>query len=181
MATKLNLRGIHITQKMLEFSTVLFTLSPFYYTVTSNITATDINATSKVTECSKKTDLTLTSKEKPSFYWWWMSEHRETRQLTSQYVNMLPLHNYYWPSGLKLLPHLQILVTATLLADNKNLLSHKIYCKKTAFWLLYSIGDSEPYKQIILECGPMPNLMVALPNIGGALCSTPQSLADAHY
>jgi len=32
-----------------------------------------------------------------------------------------------------------------------------------------------------LECGPMPNLMVALPNTGGALCSTPQSLADAHY
>jgi len=32
-----------------------------------------------------------------------------------------------------------------------------------------------------LECGPMPNLMVALPNIGGAFCSTPQSLADAHY
>ena len=32
-----------------------------------------------------------------------------------------------------------------------------------------------------LECGPMPNLMVALPNIGGALCSTPQSLADTHY
>jgi len=32
-----------------------------------------------------------------------------------------------------------------------------------------------------LECGPMPNLMVALPNIGGTLCSTPQSLADARY
>jgi len=28
---------------------------------------------------------------------------------------------------------------------------------------------------IILECGPMPNVMAALPNIGGALCSTPQS------
>ena len=27
----------------------------------------------------------------------------------------------------------------------------------------------------------MPNVMVALPNIGGALCSTPQSLAHAHY
>jgi len=27
----------------------------------------------------------------------------------------------------------------------------------------------------------MPNVMVALPNIGGALCSMPQSLADAHY
>ena len=32
-----------------------------------------------------------------------------------------------------------------------------------------------------LECGPMPNVMVALPNIGGALCSMPESLADAHY
>jgi len=30
-----------------------------------------------------------------------------------------------------------------------------------------------------VECGPMPNVMVV--NIGGALCSTPQSLADAHY
>jgi len=32
-----------------------------------------------------------------------------------------------------------------------------------------------------LECGPMPNVMAALPNRGGALCSTPQSMADAHY
>ena len=36
-------------------------------------------------------------------------------------------------------------------------------------------------KYIQLECWPMPNVMVALSNIGGALCSTPQSLADAHY
>jgi len=27
----------------------------------------------------------------------------------------------------------------------------------------------------------MPNVMAALPNVGGALCLTPQSLADAHY
>jgi len=27
----------------------------------------------------------------------------------------------------------------------------------------------------------MPNVMAALSNIGGALCPTPQSLADAHY
>jgi len=27
----------------------------------------------------------------------------------------------------------------------------------------------------------MPNVMAALSNIGGALCSTPQSLADTHY
>jgi len=32
-----------------------------------------------------------------------------------------------------------------------------------------------------LECGPMPNEMAALPNIGGTVCSTPQSLVDAHY
>jgi len=32
-----------------------------------------------------------------------------------------------------------------------------------------------------LECGSMPNVMAALPNIRGSLCSTPQSLADAHY
>jgi len=38
-------------------------------------------------------------------------------------------------------------------------------------------------EQIIikLECGPMPNVMAALPNIGGALCSAPQSLDDTHY
>jgi len=27
----------------------------------------------------------------------------------------------------------------------------------------------------------MPNMMAALPNVGGALRSTPHSLADAHY
>jgi len=47
---------------------------------------------------------------------------------------------------------------------------------------MLKISDSEAgVKEEKLECGPMPNLMAALPNIGGALCSTPQSLADAHY
>jgi len=32
-----------------------------------------------------------------------------------------------------------------------------------------------------LECGPMPNMMAALPNIGCTLCLTPQSFADAQY
>jgi len=36
-------------------------------------------------------------------------------------------------------------------------------------------------KPLKLEFGIVPNVMVALPNIGGALCSTPQSLADTHY
>jgi len=51
--------------------------------------------------------------------------------------------------------------------------------------VLISTGVGKTLQQFaiitILECGPMPNVMVALPNIGGALCSTPQSLADAHY
>jgi len=42
-------------------------------------------------------------------------------------------------------------------------------------------GKKRKKKKEELECGPMPNVMVALPNIGGALCSKPQSLADAHY
>ena len=42
-------------------------------------------------------------------------------------------------------------------------------------------GKKRKKKEEELECVPMPNLMVALPNIGGALCSTPQSLADVHY
>jgi len=45
--------------------------------------------------------------------------------------------------------------------------------------LLTNILVTKNYDQ--LEHGPMPNVMVALPNTGGALCSTPQSLADAHY
>jgi len=53
-----------------------------------------------------------------------------------------------------------------------------------AFWDTVSslvLMDSQAAEEYKLECGPMPNLMVALPNIGGALCSMPQSLADAHY
>jgi len=43
------------------------------------------------------------------------------------------------------------------------------------------IKNKEERNRMKLECGPMPNVMAALPNIGGALCSTLQSLADAHY
>jgi len=38
-------------------------------------------------------------------------------------------------------------------------------------------GKKKKKKKIELECGPMSNVIVALSNIGGALCSTPQSLA----
>jgi len=48
--------------------------------------------------------------------------------------------------------------------------------------LFLRVTDRQRTKQYSeLECGPMPNVVVALPNVGGALCSTPQSLADAHY
>ena len=43
-----------------------------------------------------------------------------------------------------------------------------------------SNGASDGIRVRNQKCGPMPNVMAALPNIGGALCSTPQSLADAH-
>jgi len=41
--------------------------------------------------------------------------------------------------------------------------------------------DAIVSQQKQLECGPMPRVMVALPDIGGVLYSTPHSLADAHY
>jgi len=31
------------------------------------------------------------------------------------------------------------------------------------------------------KCGPILKVMAALPNVGGALCSTPQRMADTHY
>ena len=48
------------------------------------------------------------------------------------------------------------------------------------FFKVSLINDIVKVRLKQLECGPMPNVMVALPNIGGALCSTPQTLSDAH-
>jgi len=42
------------------------------------------------------------------------------------------------------------------------------------------LKENEQFYQL-LECGPMPNVIVALLKLSGAVCSTPQSLADAHY
>jgi len=49
---------------------------------------------------------------------------------------------------------------------------------QTQFLKVTKYPQSDYYTQ---EHGPMPNVMAALPNIGGALWSTPQSLADAQY
>ena len=45
----------------------------------------------------------------------------------------------------------------------------------------HSTNICKKHYRNLLECGPVPNVMVILPSIGGTLCSTPQSLADAHY
>jgi len=44
-----------------------------------------------------------------------------------------------------------------------------------------TLGEEKKEKKEELKCGRMSNVMVALLNIGGALCSTQQSLTDAHY
>ena len=65
---------------------------------------------------------------------------------------------------------------------NSLLVVYDLYKKHTVHYKSQGNNSKSMLKvQKQLECGPMPNLMVALPNIGGALCSTPQSLADAHY
>jgi len=53
-------------------------------------------------------------------------------------------------------------------------------CDRDTLMVLNNHLQLAPF-YVKLECGPMPNVMAALPNIGGALCSTPQSLADAEY
>jgi len=53
--------------------------------------------------------------------------------------------------------------------------------QKRATKLISGLSEMGSEERLKLECGPMPNLMAALPYIGGALCSAPQSLADAHY
>jgi len=69
-------------------------------------------------------------------------------------------------------------------AKNIKIRSHvsKGYSKpKVGRCLRHGVLLADRWMKIKLECEPMPSLMVAMPNIGGALCSTPQSLADAHY
>ena len=58
---------------------------------------------------------------------------------------------------------------------------HAVDIRPTPNQYLRSVLPSVKIISNPLECGQMPNVMAALPNIGGGLCSTPQSLADAHY
>jgi len=78
----------------------------------------------------------------------------------------------------------------TLIIDAENVLSWLFYSRHfhvsnvlKTFTMFFILKMLKRHTHIIkqLECGPMANVMAALPNIGGALCSTPQSLTDAHY
>jgi len=60
-------------------------------------------------------------------------------------------------------------------------LSYISRCQTSQIPHIYTQNKYHEIKKIKLECGPMPNVMAALLNIGGALCSMPQSFADAHY
>jgi len=61
--------------------------------------------------------------------------------------------------------------------ENSFMLTHENH--ENPFMLARRILSKQ--NAVKLEWGPVPNVMAALPNIGSALCSTPQSLADAHY
>jgi len=67
-----------------------------------------------------------------------------------------------------------------LLPCNRTFWKSTFYCAKHIYFCCILI-TSKRLADIKLKCKPMPNVIAALPNICGALCSTPQSLDDAHY
>jgi len=60
-------------------------------------------------------------------------------------------------------------------------LSHNVTQLNSTNWHWSRFSHLKCHCKNKLECGPMSNVMVALPNTGGALCSTLQSLAEACY
>jgi len=70
-----------------------------------------------------------------------------------------------------------------MLTDFQNSFTDRLSRKKQSDNKIFHHTCCRPVSQfnLKLECGPMPIMMATLPNIGGALCSTPQSLADADY
>jgi len=74
---------------------------------------------------------------------------------------------------------------------NSNILQSIIYLFPTfnenppatfgAILLIYSANEQTDRYTDETRMWPMPNVMAALPNIVGALSSTPQSMGDTHY
>ena len=107
-----------------------------------------------------------------TLYW----SNQESVQLQSVHHWQLLLLSPEWSKLWKLL---FIILRNTF----HNITQHTItFHKHSEFTIIHTakqlISAASYYK---LKCGPMPDVMVALPSIGGTLCSTPQSLADAHY
>jgi len=67
-----------------------------------------------------------------------------------------------------------ICISYTLRGENLPILPHSWAMVWLWTCVIWKQGCKSKKK---LECGPIPNVMVALANTGGALCSTPQSLA----
>jgi len=73
-----------------------------------------------------------------------------------------------------------IILLEHYISENVNRLEDILLTSQLSFYLRIAqhvLGTADNINT--LECGPMPNVMAALSNIGGALCSTSQSLADA--
>ena len=62
----------------------------------------------------------------------------------------------------------------TLVCIERPCICHELCCFVLLSMFLLVILMSRNIQK--LECGPMPNVMVALPNIGGAVCSTPHGI-----
>jgi len=65
-------------------------------------------------------------------------------------------------------------------SEERNLFNQCSLCLTCLVLFAHTGGSSGPASHYRLECGPMTNVMAAPLNIGGALCSMPQSLADDH-
>ena len=82
-------------------------------------------------------------------------------------VNLFAVYAFKYKLFIKIL---SLLLNTTLIVDKH---CSDVCCDE------FSVSQID--RKSKLECGPMSNLMVALPNVADALCSTPQSLAEAHY
>jgi len=75
----------------------------------------------------------------------------------------------------RVLIHLTLHYNYITVCDIKQLITIR-WAKRVTTSQLATVHKANTANKIKLECGPMSNVMAALPNIGGALCSTPHWL-----
>ena len=54
-------------------------------------------------------------------------------------------------------------------------------CAESDSLIVIELETTYFQNELETKCGPLPNIMAALPHMGGALCSAPQGLANAQY